>query len=111
MVEVGVHVDGMVLLDHLAELGRDARRQVRGDAAAEADDLDVRDLAQLLEEVLQPPIGQHHRVAARHDHVADLGMVGDVLEGRLVLVERNLLRIADFAAPRAEAAVRWRRPG
>ena len=65
----------MVLLHHLAELRRDARRQVRRDPAAEADDLDVRDLAQPLEDVLQPAVGEHHRVAARQDDVADLGML------------------------------------
>ena len=33
------------------------------------------------------------------------GCARDVLERRVVLVERNLLRVADLAAPRAEAAV------
>ena len=33
------------------------------------------------------------------------GWLADVLERRLVLIERNLLRIADLAAPGAEAAV------
>ena len=48
---------------------------------------------------------QHHRVAARQDDVAHLGVRRDVLERRLVLVERDLLRIADLPPPRAEAAV------
>src|SRR4026208_2603352 len=42
------------------------------------------------EEVLEPAVGEPHRIAARHDHVADLRMRRDVLERRLVLVERNL---------------------
>jgi hypothetical protein len=68
-------------------------------------DLDVRDRPQPLDDVLQATIAQHHRVAAGHDHVAHLGMRGDVLERRLVLVERDLLGIADLAPPGAEAAV------
>ena len=69
------------------------------------DDLDVRDRAELLEDVLQPAVAQHHRVAAAQDHVADLGVLAQVLERRIVLVERNLLRVADLAPPRAEPAV------
>src|SRR2546423_8193054 len=95
----------MILLHHLAELWRYALRQVRGDATAQADDLDVRDGAQPLEDVLQPAVAQHHGIAAREDDVADLGMRGDVLERRLVLVERDLLGIADLPPPSAEAAV------
>src|SRR5678815_5776608 len=96
----------MVLLHHLTEFRRDAGRQVRRDPTAEADNLDVRDLTQALEEVLEPPVGEHHRVAARHDHVADLRVLAEILEGRLVLVERDLFGVADFAAARAEPAVR-----
>ena len=95
----------MVLLHHLAELRRDALGQVRRDAAADADDLDVRDRAQILEEILEAPVAQHHRIAAGHDDVANLRMLADVLERRVVLIERDLLRVADLAASRAEAAV------
>ena len=105
MIEVRVHEDRVVLLHHLAELGRDALGQVRGDAAPDANDLDVRNRAQLLEQVLQPPIAQHHRIAATQDDVADLGVLAQILERRLVLVERDLLRIADLSAPGAKAAV------
>src|SRR5690349_6230924 len=95
----------MVLLHHLAELGRYALGEMRGDAAANADDLDVRYRSQLLEQILQSAIAQHHWIATAHDDVADLGVLAQILERRLVLIERNLLRIADLSAPRAEAAV------
>ena len=105
MIEVRVHVHRVVLLHHLAELRRDALRQVRGDAAPDADDLDVRNGAQILEQILEAPIAQHHRIAARHDDVANLRMLPDVLEGGVVLIERDLLGITHLAATRAEAAV------
>ncbi len=96
----------MVPLDHLAELGRDPLGQMRRDAASDANDLDVRDRAQALEEILQPAVRQHHRVAAAQDDIADLGVRPQVGEGRVVLIEGDLLRIADFAASRAEPAIR-----
>jgi hypothetical protein len=54
---------------------------------------------------LQPPVGQHERVAARHDHVPDLAVGLEVLEGGLELGHRDLFRIAHLAAPSAETAI------
>ena len=86
------------LLHHLAELGVIPRRQVRRDPAAEADDLDVRDLrsrwkmysSRRSESIIGSPPDS--------SHIADFRMRTDVLERRVVLVERNLLRVADFPA-------------
>src|SRR3954468_13323717 len=100
---MSVHVHRMVLPHHLAELVGDALRQMRGDAASDADDLDVWDRAQPLEDVLESAVREHHRIATRQDDVADLGMRGEVLERGVVLVERDLLRITDLATTRAEA--------
>jgi len=56
-----------------AEFGGYALGQMRGDAAADPDDLDVPGVrAKLLEEVLQSAVAQHHRVAAAHNDVSDL---------------------------------------
>ena len=79
---------------------------MRGNAASDADDLDVRNRAKLLEEILQSSVAQHHRVPAAHDYVADLGMLAQILKSRLVLIERNLLRIAHLATSCAEPAIR-----
>jgi hypothetical protein len=105
VIEVRVHEDRMVLLDHLAELRRDTLRQVRGDPASDTNDLDVRDRAKLLEDVLQPPVAQHHGISAAQNHVADLGVLTEIRERRIELIERNLFRIADLATPRAEPAI------
>src|SRR6267154_2124242 len=78
---------------------------MRGNAAADPDDLDVRDRPKLLEEVLQSPIAQHHRIATAHDDVADFGVLAEILDRRIVLIKRDLLRIADLATPSAESAI------
>src|SRR5439155_14906837 len=88
VIEVGVHEYRMIFLHHLAELRRDPFRQMRGNSASDADDLDVRNSAKLLEEILQSSIAQHHRVPAAHDYVADLGVLAQILKSRLVLIER-----------------------
>ena len=86
MIEVSVHEDRVILLHHLAELGRDALRQMRCDATSDTNDLDVRNGAQLLEQIFESTITQHHRIATAHDDVADLGVLAQILERRFVLV-------------------------
>src|SRR5687768_9769302 len=78
---------------------------MRGDPTPDAYDFDVRDLPQPLKDVLETAVGEHHRIAARQNDVANLGVLTDVLERRVVLVERDLLGIANLAAASAEAAV------
>ncbi len=105
VVEVDVDEDRVVLGDHPTEIVGDPLRQVMRDAGVDADDLDVRDVAQVLEEVLETPVRQHQGVAAGEDDVANLGMLAQVLERRIELVERDLLRISDLAAARAKPTV------
>ena len=95
----------MVFAQDAAQLRRDPLREVAGDAAADPHDLKMRDRAQPLEEVLDAPVGEEQRVAARHDHVADLVVLLEVAERRLELRHGDLARVPDFAAPRAEATV------
>src|SRR5687767_3116398 len=95
----------MVLLDERAQLRRDAIGHVARYARVNADDLEMRDLAQRLQEKFDPPVRQHERVAARQDHIADLGVLAEVAKGRVELVEWNLFRVAYLAPPRAEPAV------
>ena len=54
---------------------------------------------------VEPPVVEQQRVAARHDHVPDLGVLLEVLEGDLELRHRDLLGIAHLPPPGAEAAV------
>ena len=65
----------------------------------------MRNRAELLEDVLQSPVAQHHRIATAQNDVADLRVLAQVRECRVELIERNLLRIPDLAPPRAESAV------
>ncbi len=58
MVEMQVHVNRVVLLDDLAELGSDALRQGARDARADADDFQMRDRSQSLENAFQQMVGQ-----------------------------------------------------
>src|SRR5690242_19819158 len=78
---------------------------MRGDAAPDPDDFDVWDRAQALKQVFETAIGQNRRITAGHDHVANLAMSREIREGRVVLIEGNLLWIADFAPTRTESAV------
>src|ERR687895_196128 len=78
---------------------------MRGDSAPDAYDFDVRYLSQLLKDVLETAVREHHRIATRENDVANLGVLTDVLERRVVLVERDLFGVANLAAASAEAAV------
>ena len=106
MVDVDVDPERMVFPDHLAELVVDALRQEHRHAAADADDLDVRDRAQVAQQLVQH-LGRHgQRIAAAQQHVADLRRAGDVVDLRLVFLAAEVGRgVADDAAASAIAAI------
>ncbi len=107
VVEVQVDPERVVLLEHLAQLVVDALRQEDRDAAADADDLDVRDLAQAAQDLLEQLRRKGQAVAAGDQDVADLRRPAQVLELRLVVAAVEVLgRVADDARPRAVPAVR-----
>src|SRR2546421_311909 len=106
MVEVRVDVDGMVPPQDAAQLRGDALREMTRHAAPDADDLNVRDRPQAPAQLVDAAIGEEQRIAARHDHVADLRVRFQIAKRRLELPHRNLLGIAHLAAPRAEPAIR-----
>jgi hypothetical protein len=98
--------NGWYLLQHVAELGRDAHGQKDGHARADADDLDVGDGPQAAEDHVHQLGGQHHRVAAGEQHVADLRRALDVVDLGVELgPAEGLRRVADDAAAGAVAAV------
>src|SRR5204863_10048469 len=80
--------------------------EVTRDPAADPDYLEVRDGPQALAELVDAPIGKEQRIAARHDHVADLDVLLQVAKRRLELSHRNLLGVTHLAPPRAEAEIR-----
>ncbi len=106
VVDVDVEPERVVLLDHVAELRRHAHGQEDGHARADADDLDVGDGPQAAEDHVQQLGGQHHRVAAAQQHVADLRRAFDIVDLGVELgPAEGLGGIADDAAAGAVAAV------
>ena len=106
VVDVDVQPQRVVLGEHLAQLVVDALGHEHRHPGSDAHDLHVRDLAQAAERRLQQLGREREAVAARDQHVADLGVVPDVVELGLVLLAVEVLGgVADDPAPRAVAAV------
>ena len=104
--EVQAHPERVVLAQHARELGRDALRQNGRDLCAEADDLNVRDGAEVRKDEFDPVVAQGQRVAAGDQHVADLRLAPDVVEDHLEAARAGGDRaMADHAGTRAVAAV------
>ena len=91
MVEVGIDPDGMILLQHVAQLGRDALRAHDGSAGTQANDLDVRNLPQLRDDILKSLIAHHQSVTAREQDVTHGGRVADILESLLDAIDAALV--------------------
>ena len=72
VVEVQVDPERVVLLEDLAQLVVDTLRQEDRHARPDADDLDVRDLAQAAQDLLEQLGGEGQAVAAGDEDVADL---------------------------------------
>ncbi len=106
VVHVDVHPHGVVLGEGVAQFLRDAHGHEHGDAGADADDLDVGDLAQFGEQAAEHLGRQSEGVAAGEQHVAHLGGVAQVIELEFVLVGfKGLGGVAHDAAAGAVAAV------
>ena len=59
-----------------------------------------------LQDIFEPGVAEHQRVAARDDDVPDLGVAADVVQAVLDVAGMDLARVADLALPGAEPAVR-----
>ena len=95
-----------MLLEHLAQLGRDALGKEHGDARADADELHMRDGAETAQQVVELAVAEQERVAAGEQHVADFGMGLDVTQALLVFgMEIVVLRVRNQPAPGAIAAI------
>ena len=58
MVEVSIHIDRMILLDHLAKRWRNALRKDARDLGPEADDLNMRDFAQPFQNLFEHEVSE-----------------------------------------------------
>ena len=85
MGEVEAHPQRMMLLEHADQRARHPHGQHDRHFGAEPHELDMLDGAEPPQQIVEPLVGQRQRVAARDQHVADLGMVGDVSERLLPL--------------------------
>src|SRR6266550_3103494 len=106
VIEVGVDVERVVLLQDAAQLRRDPLGEMTRHPAADPDDLEVRDGAQALAKLVDAPIGKEQRISARHDHVADLDVLLEVAERRLELGQGDFFGVTHLATAGAEAAIR-----
>ena len=79
-VEVGIQPHGVILLQHVAQLGSDTLGAHHGGAGAQTDDLHVRNGAHALDDVLQSLVVDHQGVTARQQHVTNLGMSGHIVD-------------------------------
>ena len=105
MVEMQVHINGVILFHDLAELRGDPLRQRAGDAGTDAHDLQVRDRAQSLEYFFQQVVGEQQRIAAGENHVPHFRMFAQIGDRLVEVAFLNKPRFADEPLARAEAAV------
>jgi len=87
-----------MFFEHLDQFVGDPVGQHHRHPRADADHLDMLDLAQLGENPVQIGIIEHQRVAAGEEHVAHLRRVADIVEpGPDLVAIRNRIDIADLA--------------
>src|SRR5204862_6109898 len=105
MVEMGVDVEWMVLLEDSTKLGCHPLWQVAGGAAPDPKHLEVRNRAQARADLIDPAVREEQGIAARQDDVADLVVLLEIAKRRFEVRQRDLLGVADLAPARTEAAV------
>ena len=75
------------------ERAHERRRHARGldhrHAGVHADDLDVLDRRQRLDDLPETPRREHERIAAGEDHLPDLAMVADIAQRGVELLARE----------------------
>ena len=101
-----VDPQGVVALEHLAQLVVDALRQEDGHPRADAHDLDVGDLPEAPQDRLEQLGRERQAVTTADEHVAHLRRPAQVLQLRLVIPAVEVLgRVAHDPGPGAVAAV------
>ena len=90
MLDVYTHPKGMIFLEHLAELRRDALRQKDRHSRADSDELNVRNRPDTTQQFLKLVVRKKQSIATGEEHVAHLGVLLEVCEG-LVEIRVQLL--------------------
>lgn len=106
VIDVHAHPEGMIFLQHRAQLGRDALRQENRDPRADAEKLDVRDGAQAFQNSFEFVVAENQGVAAGEEDIPDLGVLFKITERLLEIgVQFLFAHAADDAASGAIPAV------
>ena len=106
MVDMNIHPQRVELLQHVAQIIGDALGHEDRHAGSDADDLDMRDLAQPGQDLLQDLGRQDKRVTTREQHIPYLGGVFEIIDLHVELVPRERLGwVADDTRPRAVTAI------
>ena len=105
VVEVGVDVKRVVLLENRAKFRRDPLRKCARHPTANPEDLDVWDRAELSQKPIDSVVWEHHRVAAGDDDVTDFRVRPDVLNSELQGFPVPPARFAYLSLSGAEPAI------
>ena len=106
VVEVGVQPDRVVRPQQVAQIVRHAERERHRQPRTEPDDLDVWDRAEFAEQPAEVGLVEDERVAAGQQHVTDLGVRREVVDGLLQFVlPHHEVGVADHPLAEAVAAV------
>ena len=106
VVEVGVQPDGVILLQHVAQIFRNTHRAYDGSSGADTDDLHVGDLSQLLDDVFEDVIFHQKSVAAGEQNVSYDGSLSDVLDALIDIFQgTGAVRFASQSSSGAVSAV------
>ena len=106
MIDMDAHPKRVKFLQHRAKLGGNPLRKEDGDAAADAQELNVLDGAQAAEQVVEPLVREQESVAARKQDIAHLGMFLKIIDGAVKIEFQFLLAdAAHDATARAITAI------
>ena len=106
MVEMGIQPNGMIFLEHCAELGSDPLRHDDGGTGTDADYLNMGDLAELADDVFKDVVILHESVAAGKQDIAYFGVIADIFDAAVYLLHgHRTVMLACKSPARAVAAI------
>src|SRR3954454_6204335 len=85
-----IHPQRMKLAKHLHEVRRNALRQKDGHAAADANNLEMRNRPQSAQQIFQNALRDGQRISAREENVADLWILRNVLDLAIIIAPAKL---------------------
>jgi hypothetical protein len=105
MIEVGIEVERVILFEEVTEFRCYSLRQDYRNPAADPDDLHVRNVAEPTEQMVQFRIGQHERIAAGEDDIADFRVRGNIVKCGIPVRLCTGERLTQPPLAHAEAAI------